>query len=209
LHGCFRPRPVKNWRASPAPLTGVPVNWAELVVAMAKGYWAWWLVRSHGVKGKHDLATVLHPAAMLGHLVFANVKGVENGCAIRSEVEGENPFRGIRRRRVALISTSKISILPPGKAYRTQLGSGTNGWNQPAKRQQGTTNCWTGANQSGGGEHDEWIIDAVCTSGQQEILPEWSIGGQKGGERKGRMMRLYMRQSFRSRNGSNQRYGNR
>jgi len=79
-------------------------------------------VGSHGVKRQHDLAAILHPAAMLGHPVFANVKSVENGCAIRSEVEGEDPFRGIGRRRVALISTSKISILPPGKAYRSGPG---------------------------------------------------------------------------------------
>jgi hypothetical protein len=85
---------------------------------MAKGYWTRGLVRPHGVKRKHNLAAVLHPAAMLGHLVFANVQGVKNGCAIRSEVEGEDPLRGIGRRRVALISTSKISILPPGKADR-------------------------------------------------------------------------------------------
>jgi hypothetical protein len=79
-------------------------------------------VGSHRVKRKHDLATALHPAAMLGHSVFANVKGVENRCAIRSEVKGEDPFRGIGRRRVALISTSKISILPPGKADRSGPG---------------------------------------------------------------------------------------
>jgi hypothetical protein len=128
---------------------------------MAKGYWTRRLVGSHGVKGKHNLATVLHPAAMLGHLVFANVKGVENGCAIRSEVEGEDPFRGIGRRRLTLISTSKISILPPGKGYRSgpgralQLGPGAKGWNEPAKRQQKTRNLGTGAKQSGSGEHDE------------------------------------------------------
>jgi hypothetical protein len=98
------------------------VDRAELVVAMAKGYWTRWLVRSHGIKCKHNLATVLHPAAMLGHPVFANVKGVENGRAIRGEVEGEDPFRRIGRRRVALISTSKISILPPGKADRSGPG---------------------------------------------------------------------------------------
>jgi hypothetical protein len=92
------------------------------MVAMAKGYWTRRLVLSHGVKGKHNLATVLHPAAMLGHLVFANVKGIENGCAIRSKIEGEDPFCGIGRRRVALISTSKISILPPGKADRSGPG---------------------------------------------------------------------------------------
>ena len=98
------------------------MNRAELVVAMPKGYWTRRLVGSHGVKRKYDLATALHPAAVLGHPVFADVKGVENGCAIRSEVEGEDPFRGIGRRRVALISTSKINILPPGKADRSGPG---------------------------------------------------------------------------------------
>jgi hypothetical protein len=52
------------------------------------------------------------------------------------------------------------------------------------------------------------MIDAVCAPGQQEI----DAGGQSrldGGERKGRMMRLYMRQSLRSTDGTNNRYGNR
>jgi hypothetical protein len=83
---------------------------------MAKGDWAGRLVRPHGVKRKHDLAAALHPAAMLGHAVLANVKRIENGCAIRSQVESEDPFRNIGRRRVALISTGKISLLPPDKA---------------------------------------------------------------------------------------------
>ena len=89
---------------------------------MAKGYRAGRLVRPHRVKRKHDLAAALHPAAMLGHAVLANVKSVENGCAIRSQAEGENPFRRIGRRRVALISTSKISLLPPGKADGERSG---------------------------------------------------------------------------------------
>jgi hypothetical protein len=59
---------------------------------------------------------------MLGHPVFANVKGVENGCAVRSQVESEDPFRRIRRRRVALVSTSEISLLPPDKADRSSPG---------------------------------------------------------------------------------------
>jgi hypothetical protein len=89
---------------------------------MAKGDWTRRLVGSHGIKREHDLATALHPAAMLGHPVFADVKGVENGCTIRSKVEGEDPFRGIGCRRVALVSTSKISILPPDKADCSGLG---------------------------------------------------------------------------------------
>ena len=52
------------------------------------------------------------------------------------------------------------------------------------------------------------IIDAVCTPGQQEIFNRGNRGG-KAGERKGRMMRLYMRQSLRLTHGSNNRYGNR
>jgi hypothetical protein len=129
---------------------------------MAKGDRAGRLVRTHGVKRKHDLAASLHPAAMLGHAVFAKVKRVENGCAIRSQVEGEDPFRRIRRRRVPLISTSKISLLPPGKADSSgpgralQLCSGGSGWNEPAKRQQETRKLWTDAYESGSsGVHDE------------------------------------------------------
>jgi hypothetical protein len=129
---------------------------------MAKGDRAGRLVRTHGVKRKHDLAASLHPAAMLGHAVFAKVKRVENGCAIRSQVEGEDPFRRIRRRRVTLISTSKISLLPPGEADSSgpgralQLCSGASGWNEPAKRQQETRKLWTDAYESGSsGVHDE------------------------------------------------------
>jgi hypothetical protein len=122
LYGCFWPRAVQDWRTSPAPLAGVPVNRAEFVVAMAKGYWTRRLVGSHGVKRKYDLATALHPAAMLGHPVFADVKGVKDGCTVRSEVEGKDPFRRIGRRRIALVSTSKISILPPDKANRSDPG---------------------------------------------------------------------------------------
>jgi len=129
---------------------------------MAKGDRAGRLVGTHGVKRKHDLAASLHPAAMLGHAVFAKVKRVENGCAIRSQVEGEDPFRRIRRRRVTLISTSKISLLPPGEADSSgpgralQLCSGASGWNEPAKRQQETRKLWTDAYESGSSSvHDE------------------------------------------------------
>jgi hypothetical protein len=52
------------------------------------------------------------------------------------------------------------------------------------------------------------IIDAACTPGQQEILQQGNRG-RKAGERKGRMMRLYMRQCLRLTHGSNDRYGNR
>ena len=143
MHGCLRPRTVQNRRATPAPLTGIPSNWAELVVAMAKGYRARRLVRPHRVKRKHDLAAALHPAAMLGHAVFANVKRVENGGAVRSQVEGENSFGRICRRGVTLVSTSKISSLPPDKAgslpgRARQLCSGAGAHHEPAKHHKGT-----------------------------------------------------------------------
>ena len=119
-------------------------------------------MRPHGVERKYDLAAVLHPAAMLGHAVFADVKGVKNGRTVRSQVEGEDPLRRIRRRRVALISTSKISPLPPGKAdgdvssRARQLGSGANGRNEPAKRHQGTRKVGTDANKAGSSSaHDD------------------------------------------------------
>ena len=127
---------------------------------MAEGYWAGWLVRPHWVKRKHDLAALLHPAAMLSHAVLANVKRVENGCAIRSQIEGEDPFRRIRRGRVALISTNKISLLLPGKGdgdvprRGLEWCSRASRWNKEAKSQQGTKKLGTGA-KSRRGVHDE------------------------------------------------------
>jgi hypothetical protein len=121
---------------------------------MTKGYRAGRLVRPHRVKRKHNLAAALHPAAMLGHAVFANVKRVENGRAVWGQVEGEDPFRRIRRRRVTLISTSKISLLPPRKADSNvpgralQLCSVASGWNEPAKRQQVTRKLGANAKKS-------------------------------------------------------------
>jgi len=153
---------MQNRRPGTAPLTGIPSNRAQLVVTMAKGDRAGRLVRPHGVKRKHDLAAAPHPAAMLGHAVLANIKSVENGCAIRSQAEGENPFRRIRRRRVALISTSKISLLPPGKVdgevsgRALHLRSGVSGGDEPAERQQGTRKLGTDAKGSrSSGVHDE------------------------------------------------------
>ncbi len=122
---------------------------------MAKGYRARRLVGPHWVKRKDDLATALHPAAMLGHAVFANVKRVENGGAVRSQVEGEDPFGRICRRGVTLVSTSKISSLPPDKADGSlpgrrvrQLCSGARGHNEPAKRHQGTRKLGMDAKKS-------------------------------------------------------------
>jgi hypothetical protein len=133
---------VQNGRPAAAPLTGIPSDRAELVVAMAKGDRAGGLVRPHRVKRKDDLAAALHPATMLGHAVFANVKGIEDGCAVRSQVEGKDPFCCVCRRCVALIGTAKVGLLPPEKADsnvpgRTlRLRSGATGRDEPAKRQE-------------------------------------------------------------------------
>lgn len=111
---------------------------------MTKGYGTGWLMGPHGVKSKHDLAAALHPAAVLGHAVLADVKSIENRRAIRSQVEGEDPLCGIGRRRVTLISASRISLLPPdkgGSSYPGQAlrrGSEARAWNEPAERQQTT-----------------------------------------------------------------------
>ena len=98
-------RTVKDGRPSPAPLTGIPVDRAEFVVAMAKSDGAGRPVRTHRIKGKHNLAAALRPAAMLGRVVFADVKRGEDRGAVRSQVEGEDPFRRIGRRRMTLVGT--------------------------------------------------------------------------------------------------------
>ena len=150
-----------RWSAA-APLAQIPSDGAEFVAVMAKGDWPWRPVWPNWIKGKHDLAAGLGPAAMLRCIVFPDVEGVENGGAVGGQIEGEDPFRRIRRRRVTLISTGKISLLPPGKADSSgpgralQLCSGASGWNEPAKRQQETRKLWTDAYKSGsGGVHDE------------------------------------------------------
>ena len=88
---------------------------AEYMAAMAKGYGVGRPVGSHRVKGKQDLAAVLRPAAMLDCVVFADVQGSENRRAVRSQIEGEDASRRIRRRRMALISTRGISLRATGK----------------------------------------------------------------------------------------------
>lgn len=122
---------VKDGRSSPAPLVGVPVDWAQLVVAMTKRNGPGRSIRPHRVKGKNDLPATLCPAATEGGVVFADVLGGEHGAAIRSEVEGKDPFRRIRRRCVALVDAGKIRLVPLG--YQ----GGEGGCKDPAKRQQG------------------------------------------------------------------------
>ncbi len=78
---------------------------AEFVVVMTKGYGVGRPVGSHRVKGKQDLAAALRPAAMLRRVVLADVQGSENRRAIRSQIEGKDASRRIRRRRMALIGT--------------------------------------------------------------------------------------------------------
>ena len=81
------------------------MDWAEFMAAMAKGYGVGRPVGSDRVKGELDLAAVLRPAAMLHGVVLADVQGSENRRAIRSQIEGEDTSRRIRRRRMALIGT--------------------------------------------------------------------------------------------------------
>jgi hypothetical protein len=129
---------------------------------MAKSDWTGRLVRPHGVKRQDDLAAALHPAAMLAHAVFANVKRIEDSCAIRSQVERKDPFRGIGRGCVTFVSPSEISLLPPGKTNRSgsirarQLAPVARDRYEPAKRQQVATELGTDAKKpEGSGVHDE------------------------------------------------------
>jgi hypothetical protein len=62
---------------------------------MAKGDWARRPVGSHWVKGKHDLAAGLRPAAMLRRVVFPDIQGGKNGCAIGGQIEGKDTSRRI------------------------------------------------------------------------------------------------------------------
>jgi hypothetical protein len=75
----------------------------EFVPVMAKSYRPGRLIVAHRVKGKHHLAAVLRPMALLARVVFAYVQGRKNRPAVRSKVEGKNPLRRIGRRRVPLV----------------------------------------------------------------------------------------------------------
>jgi hypothetical protein len=112
---------VKDGRSSPAPFAGIPVDWAKLMITMAKGYRAGRPIRSHGVKGKNNLAAASRPTAMLGRIVFADIEGGENRSAIRRQVQSEHPPGRVGRGRMTLVNTWEISLpvrgedCPPSK----------------------------------------------------------------------------------------------
>ena len=96
---------MKDGRASSAPLARIPVNRAELVVVMAKGYGAGRPVCAHRIERKNDLAAALRPTAMLRRVVFAYVQSGEHCCAVRGQAQSKDPSRRVGRRRMSLIST--------------------------------------------------------------------------------------------------------
>jgi hypothetical protein len=116
---------------------------------------------------------------VLGRIIFADVLGGEHRRAIRGQAERKNTSRRILRRRVPLVDTRNVNTPAPGE----QGGAG--GRNEPAEGQQRTGDPNTGT-------HDEWIIDAPCTRGHRNSTEQRRIIA----ERKGRIMRLYMRQSL-------------
>lgn len=63
------------------------------------------LIGSHGVKRQNHLVSALRPFAMLNHVAFADEYCAENRAAIRSQIEGKDTLRRIRRRRTALVGT--------------------------------------------------------------------------------------------------------
>jgi hypothetical protein len=137
---------VKDGRSSSAPLVGIPVDWAEFVVAMTKGDGLGRSVRSDWIKDKNDLPATLRPAAMHRGVVFADVLGGEHRSSVRSQVEGKDPSRRIGRWCVALVDPGKIGLVAPCH----QGGKG--GGNDPAERQQG---AWDQTWEQGTDKHDE------------------------------------------------------
>jgi hypothetical protein len=79
------------------------VDGAEFLPVMAKRYGPGRLIVPHGVKGKHHLAAVLRPTAMLAGVVFADIQGGKNRAAVGSEIEGKNTLRRIGCRRMTLV----------------------------------------------------------------------------------------------------------
>jgi hypothetical protein len=56
----------------PSPLTRIPVDGAEFVTAMMKGYGMGGPVRPHGIKGDYNLVAAPAPTPALGRVAFAN-----------------------------------------------------------------------------------------------------------------------------------------
>lgn len=83
---------------------------AKLVVAMTKGQGAGGPVGADRVESNHDLAAGPCPTATLGRVTLANKNGGKQCRAVRTEVEGEDAFRRIRRGRMALVDTGQIDL---------------------------------------------------------------------------------------------------
>jgi len=82
----------------------------EFVPVMAKSYRSGRLIVAHRVKGKHHLAAVLRPMALLARVVFADVEGGKNRPPVRSEIEGKNTLRRVGRRRVTLVDPCHLLL---------------------------------------------------------------------------------------------------
>ena len=102
----------------------------EFVPVMAKSNRPGRLIVAHRVKGKHHLAAVLRPMALLARAVFADVQGRKNRSPVRSKIEGENTLRRIGRRRVTLVDP--WNLLLRGKKRHAA------GRNEPTESQQTT-----------------------------------------------------------------------
>jgi len=63
------------------------------------------LIGPHGIKSQNHLVSALRPLAMLNHVPFADEYCAENRAAVRSQIEGKDTLRRIRRRRTAFVGT--------------------------------------------------------------------------------------------------------
>ena len=106
----------------------------EFVPVMAKSNRPGRLIVAHRVKGKHHLAAVLRPMALLARAVFADVQGRKNRSPVRSKIEGENTLRRIGRRRVTLVDP--WNLLLRGKKRHAA------GRSEPTECQQTTRKQW-------------------------------------------------------------------
>jgi hypothetical protein len=77
---------------------------------MTKGQGAWGPVGADRVESNHHLAAAPRPTATLGRVTFADKNGGKQCRAVRPQVEGEDAFRRIRRRRMALVYTGQIDL---------------------------------------------------------------------------------------------------
>jgi hypothetical protein len=82
----------------------------EFVPVMAKSDRPGRPIVADGVKGKHHLAAVLRPMALLARIVFADVQGRKNRPPVRSKIKGKNTLRRVGRRRVPLVDPCHLLL---------------------------------------------------------------------------------------------------